>query len=239
MHQIILVNLGDIPDITSSQAQPVLYYLSLAIVGSGIVVALWSVFNFLSTSKEQVFLIVIGILFLTIVFAAQVTLAFFAVSFHLRAHEDLREELLARLQNQYNEIGGEFFSPALDFVQTKFQCCGIIDEGDYDKSLWRSQALGGEDLVYPLSCCKLSNANDFSSYLNPMAVNQEKCMSSDIRLNGVDRHHQGCLQDILEWSTLEFVIIIAISCGCALVELMSICIGIYVLKHLRRRSFQK
>ena len=45
--------------------------------------------------------------------------AFFAVSFHLRAHEDLREELLARLQNQYNEIGGEFFSPALDFVQTK------------------------------------------------------------------------------------------------------------------------
>lgn len=52
-------------------------------------------------------------------FAAQVTLAFFAVSFHLRAHEDLREELLARLQNQYNEIGGEFFSPALDFVQTK------------------------------------------------------------------------------------------------------------------------
>ena len=119
MHQIILVNLGDIPDITSSQAQPVLYYLSLAIVGSGIGVALWSLFNFLSTSKEQVFLIVIGILFLTIVFAAQVTLAFFAVSFHLRAHEDLREELLARLQNQYNEIGGEFFSPALDFVQTK------------------------------------------------------------------------------------------------------------------------
>ena len=51
--------------------------------------------------------------------------------------------------------------------------------------------------------------------------------------------HQGCLQDILEWSTLEFVIIIAISCGCALVELMSICIGIYVLKHLRRRSIQK
>ena len=60
-----------------------------------------------------------GIITLTVVFAAQVTLAFFAVSFHLRAHEDLREELLTRLQNQYNEIGGEFFSPALDFVQTK------------------------------------------------------------------------------------------------------------------------
>ena len=59
MHQIILVNLGDIPDISKSQAQPVLYYLSLAIVGSGIVVALWSLFNFLPTSKEQVFLIVL------------------------------------------------------------------------------------------------------------------------------------------------------------------------------------
>ena len=67
----------------------------------------------------KVFIFQEGILLLTIIFAAQVTLAFFAVSFHLRAHEDLREELLTRLQNQYNEIGGEFFSPALDFVQTK------------------------------------------------------------------------------------------------------------------------
>ena len=78
----------------------------------------------------------------------------------------------------------------MQFSYLQFQCCGIIDEEDYEKSLWKSQALGGEDLVYPLSCCKLSNANDLSSYLNPMAVNQEKCMSSDIRLNGVDRHQQ-------------------------------------------------
>ena len=59
MHQIILVNLAEIHDIANSKAQPVLYYLSLAIVGSGIVVALWSLFNFLSTSKEQIFLIVL------------------------------------------------------------------------------------------------------------------------------------------------------------------------------------
>ena len=53
------------------------------------------------------------------IFAAQLTLAFFAVSFHLRSHEDLREELLARLVNFYNEPGGEFFTPALDFAQTR------------------------------------------------------------------------------------------------------------------------
>ena len=78
--------------------------------------------------------------------------------------------------------------------------------------MWRKEGLGGPSLVYPLSCCKLSNVNDFSSYLNPMAVNQEKCMSDDIRLNGMDRHHQGCLQDVLDWSTLEFVITIGLVC---------------------------
>ena len=57
LHQIILVNVRDISDIDSSEAQPVLYYVSLALVGSGILMAFWSLFNFLSTSKEQVFLI--------------------------------------------------------------------------------------------------------------------------------------------------------------------------------------
>ena len=52
-------------------------------------------------------------------FAAQLTLGFFSISFHLRSHEDLREELVTRLRVIYNEPGGEFFSPALDYVQTK------------------------------------------------------------------------------------------------------------------------
>ena len=56
---------------------------------------------------------------LTLLFAAQLTLGFFGVTFHLRAQEDLREELVMKLQKNYNEVGGEYFSPALDYIQTK------------------------------------------------------------------------------------------------------------------------
>ena len=57
LHQLILLNVRDISDIEDSDAQPVLYYVSLALVGSGILMSFWSLFNFLSTSKEQLFLI--------------------------------------------------------------------------------------------------------------------------------------------------------------------------------------
>ena len=59
-----------------------------------------------------------GVFILTILFASQLTLGFFGVTFHLRAQEDLRQELVLRLQKNYNVLGGEYFSPALDYIQT-------------------------------------------------------------------------------------------------------------------------
>lgn len=123
MHQIILVNLQDVKDLANGEAQPVLYFLSLGLIASGFLMALVALLSLFSASKENVFLVSIGVLFLTILFAAQLTLGFFSVSFHLRSHEDLREELVTRLKTVYNEPGGEYFSPALDYVQTKVHEC--------------------------------------------------------------------------------------------------------------------
>ena len=53
MHQIVLVNLKDIKDMAISEAQPMLYFLTLAIVGSGILMTLSSLWNFLASSKEN------------------------------------------------------------------------------------------------------------------------------------------------------------------------------------------
>ena len=49
-------------------------------------------------------------------------------------------------------------------------------------------------------------------------------------------HFQGCIQYILEWSMLEFVIIIAISCGSAIIEIMSIVMSLYLIKNIRIRN---
>ena len=53
MHQIVLVNLKDIKDMAISEAQPMLYFLTLAIVGSGILMTLSSLWNFFASSKEN------------------------------------------------------------------------------------------------------------------------------------------------------------------------------------------
>ena len=53
MHQIVLVNLKDIKDMAISEAQPMLYFLTLAIIGSGILMTLSSLWNFMASSKEN------------------------------------------------------------------------------------------------------------------------------------------------------------------------------------------
>ena len=57
MHQVILVNLQDVKDMAKSEAQPVLYYLSLALIGSGFLMALIGLFKLFSASREHLGLI--------------------------------------------------------------------------------------------------------------------------------------------------------------------------------------
>ena len=99
----------------------------------------------------------------------------------------------------------KIFSLKCDFIKTltplhcgifdelmvfQFKCCGIVNDDDYNQSHWKKEALGGEDLIYPLTCCSLTNANNFEAFLNPMVKNQDKCMSPDVRLHGQHRHTQ-------------------------------------------------
>lgn len=238
LHQLILLTLLDPEEMVSGKAdiQPMLYFLTLGLIGSGLFMSLVALWSLLAATKESKALIFINVFFMTLLLSSQLTLGFFGVTFHLRANEDLRHELVTRLQRYYNEPGGEYFSPALDYAQTRFQCCGITGESDYENSFWKKQSLGGEDLIFPLTCCALSNLEDAESYLNPMPRHKENCMSITPRINRIERHQQGCLEDILDWSTLEFVVIIAISLGSALLEILGICITIYMFKHVRRRD---
>lgn len=53
MHQIILVNIRDVKDLALGEAQPMLYFLSLALIGSGFLMIIASLGNFMATSKEN------------------------------------------------------------------------------------------------------------------------------------------------------------------------------------------
>ena len=79
----------------------------------------------------------------------------------------------------------------------QFKCCGIVSEDDYDQSKWKKEALGGDDLIYPLTCCALVNdPDDNEAYLNPLVRDKGKCMSTDIRLFGQQRHSKVCHDEL-------------------------------------------
>ena len=85
--------------------------------------------------------------------------------------------LPSNIENMFLKI--YFFNFFLDFfVCLQYQCCGIINQKDYDESKWKEQALGGDDLNYPLTCCVLNNPSDPQNYLNPMPKNKENCMNT-------------------------------------------------------------
>lgn len=65
----------------------------------------------------------------------------------------------------------------MDLVQTRFNCCAINSNINYDTSLWRLQAYGQRDYPVPLTCCHLTNRNDYNSFLDPIPVNITTCES--------------------------------------------------------------
>ena len=57
MHQMVLVNVQDIKDMATSQAQPVLYFLSLSLIANGFLMAFLGFLYLFSGSKEKFFVI--------------------------------------------------------------------------------------------------------------------------------------------------------------------------------------
>lgn len=56
MQQLVLVNLQSVRDGIGS-AQPVLYFLSLALIGSGFLMALIALLNLFAASRENIYLV--------------------------------------------------------------------------------------------------------------------------------------------------------------------------------------
>ncbi|EGI64890.1 CD63 antigen [Acromyrmex echinatior] len=124
---------------------------------------------------------------------------------------DVRPARLIRaLQRSYAVPGREQFTAALDLAQTIFTCCGINGSSNYGTSWWRLQEVGRRELVVPLSCCTLNNANETSSFLNPEPANLTLCQALNPAEHQYARHTMGCLEHIEKWTQDQALILLAI-----------------------------
>lgn len=74
----------------------------------------------------------------------------------------------------------------------QFACCGINGSSNYGTSWWRLQEVGRRELVVPLSCCTLNNANETNSFLNPKPANLTLCQTLNPAEHQYARHTAVC-----------------------------------------------
>lgn len=107
---------------------------------------------------------------------------------------------------------------AIDLVQTKFKCCAINSDINYDTSLWRLQGYGQRDWAVPLTCCFLRNRHEPRSYLDPKPENLTMCQSLQKHEHNLARHSDGCLDALDEWYRSHYVTFLGGSTIVAVVE---------------------
>lgn len=107
---------------------------------------------------------------------------------------------------------------AIDLAQTKFKCCAINSDINYDTSLWRLQGYGQRDWAVPLTCCFLRNRHEPQSYLDPKPENLTMCQSLQKHEHNLARHADGCLDALDEWYRSHYIIFLGGSTVMAIVE---------------------
>lgn len=80
----------------------------------------------------------------------------------------------------------------LSLWRLQFACCGINGSSNYGTSWWRLQEVGRRELVVPLSCCTLNNANETDSFLNPEPANLTFCQALNPAEHQYARHTVVC-----------------------------------------------
>lgn len=107
---------------------------------------------------------------------------------------------------------------AIDLAQTKFKCCAINSDINYDTSLWRLQGYGQRDWAVPLTCCFLRNRHEYQSHLDPKPENLTMCQSLQKHEHNLARHSDGCLDALDEWYRAHYITFLAGSAIIAVVE---------------------
>lgn len=94
----------------------------------------------------------------------------------------------------------------------------------------------------PLTCCILTNRNEFHSYLDPKPTNLTQCQSLQKHVYEKSRHTDGCLDKLDEWYREHYVIFLGASLVVAIIEfcvLLSIILSCTKLPRRKLKNVQQ
>ncbi|KAL3188504.1 hypothetical protein MRX96_003469 [Rhipicephalus microplus] len=111
----------------------------------------------------------------------------------------------------------------LGAVNTQMLCCGVSGPADYAESVWKVEGIGRGDNVSK-TCCRLRDEPD--AHKNPQPLNETLCQ------NGDDRHSKGCLAGLEELVKREAMLMVTVTSGVAVLQIMGIIFSICLCKEL-------
>ncbi|XP_015906194.1 CD151 antigen-like [Parasteatoda tepidariorum] len=202
-----------------------LQYLSFALILIGGLVFIVGFFGCCGAMQENKCMLVVYFLFLFIILAAELAVGVLAILFQDKEMNEMEGKLKEKLKQKY---GSEIqFTQAVDFAQTKFNCCGVRDGGDYSDSIWKQRSEGRN--VSP-TCCTLKNAKQADAYLNPQPLNESLCQKEDS--NSQYRHQTGCKMKLEGFFRNESMLFIAIGCGVAVLEIFGMIFSVCLCREI-------
>lgn len=173
---------------------------AIAIVG--IVIFLIGLFGLCGAWHESRNSLVLYIILITTVLLAELAL-FVLIAMYHEDWQNLTKQHLVSQMKRYNHVYPSQYERAVDYVQSKYHCCGIDSAYDYSDSL------------VPMSCC---------SMINPSATS---CTVHQVGMSGIP----GCF-NILTRATIfwgKFFVIFELTL--CLLSLLGVFLAICVCQH--------
>ncbi|KAK9497314.1 hypothetical protein O3M35_012559 [Rhynocoris fuscipes] len=103
--------------------------------------------------------------------------------------KDSEIEIMVDLwQRNYGVPGREPYTTSIDYIQTKFGCCGVERGDEYVTSWWTIRQLSVPGLRVPLSCCIQQEPTTSSQ--DPQPVNITACQNQQFQIYSISRHIQ-------------------------------------------------
>ncbi|KAJ1525997.1 hypothetical protein ONE63_009176 [Megalurothrips usitatus] len=215
--------------------QPLLYYVSLAAMGLGLVVCAVAVLGCWASCLHSYCILGTYLFLLTLLLLGELAvgaLAALGPQFLGLAVEQPR--LTDALQRGYGVPGREQFTAAFDLAQVSLRCCGVSAGSDYHASWWRLRELGQRDLLVPLSCCDLDNAREPDGFLDPRPANLSQCQSLQQDAARPYRHMEGCGPKLGLWLREQVQQLACAGGALVLVQLLAMLAAILVCVQLPR-----
>ncbi|XP_026669391.1 CD82 antigen-like isoform X1 [Ceratina calcarata] len=217
--------------------QPLFYYLAFAVVGLGFLITLTGLLGCWATCLYNRCVTVSYLIAIILLLFGECTVCVLVVFWPHVLGIDVRPARLVRaLQRSYAVPGREQFTAALDLAQTTFGCCGINGSSNYGTSWWRLQEVGRRELVVPLSCCALNNANQTDSFLNPEPANLTLCQTLNPAEHQYARHTAGCLEMLEKWTQEQALILLTVGLTVIFVEVGALLSTFFACSRTNKRA---